>query len=115
MPIYHKLGKFPQKRHTIFKGEGEKLHYEQLFGTEGFSGMSALLYHIHRPTQIKEILRSYNVNPKIADANNIKPRLLEGFKVAPTDDYLDSRKPVLVNADVQRRLLGHPTRHYLPN
>ena len=101
MPIYHKLGKFPQKRHTIFKGEGEKLHYEQLFGTEGFSGMSALLYHIHRPTQIKEILRSYNVNPKIADANNIKPRLLEGFKVAPTDDYLDSRKPVLVNADVQ--------------
>ncbi len=100
MPIYHKLGELPQKRHVQFKSEAGKLRYEQLFGTEGFSGMSALLYHIHRPTQIKEILRSYSVAPKVVLDKNIKPLLLEGFKVTAEDDFLDSRKPVLVNTDV---------------
>ena len=100
MPIYHKLGELPQKRHVQFKSEAGKLRYEQLFGTEGFSGMSALLYHVHRPTQIKEILRSYSVAPKVVLDKNIKPLLLEGFKVTAEDDFLDSRKPVLVNSDV---------------
>ena len=56
MPIYHKLGKFPQKRHTVFQQDNGRHYYEQLFGTEGFSGMSSLLYHVHRPTQITEII-----------------------------------------------------------
>ncbi|GIV27113.1 MAG: hypothetical protein KatS3mg027_0927 [Bacteroidia bacterium] len=73
MPIYHKLGNIPAKRHTVFKSPQGKLYYEQLFGTEGFSGMSSLLYHIHRPTQIKEIVHSYSIAPKIAIHNNIRP------------------------------------------
>ena len=100
MPIYHKLGTFPQKRHTIFKSPTDKFYYEQLFGTEGFSGMSALLYHVHRPTQIKEILRSYNAIPKIAVEKNIKPLLLQGFNIKAENDFLDSRKVVLLNSDV---------------
>jgi homogentisate 1,2-dioxygenase len=107
MPIYHKLGKIPQKRHTQFTNpKGTKNHpfyYEQLFGTEGFSGMSSLLYHVHRPTMVKEIVKSYSVAPKIADTKNIKARLLEGFKIAPADDFLESRTALLVNSDV---LLG---------
>ena len=99
MPIYHKLGDFPQKRHTHFKDAKGNHRYEQLFGTEGFSGMSALLYHVHRPTQIKEILKSYSVTPKIAVDKNIKPLLLEGFKIQSTADFLDSRKVVLLNSD----------------
>jgi homogentisate 1,2-dioxygenase len=58
-----------------------------------------LLYHVHRPTQVKEILKSYSVAPKIADAKNIKARLLKGFEVKPTADYLESRKALLVNND----------------
>jgi len=50
MPMYHRLGKFPQKRHTQFEKPDGGLYYEQLFGTIGFDGMSSLLYHIHRPT-----------------------------------------------------------------
>jgi homogentisate 1,2-dioxygenase len=65
MPLYHKLGTFPQKTYTIRKPNGG-LYYEQLFGTEGFHGHSSLLYHVHRPTQVKEILKSYSVEPKIA-------------------------------------------------
>ncbi|HLS31942.1 MAG TPA: hypothetical protein VK021_13890, partial [Flavobacteriaceae bacterium] len=55
MPFYHKLGKIPPKRHTVFKKPDGGIYYEQLFGTEGFSGMASLLYHTHRPTQVREI------------------------------------------------------------
>lgn len=100
MPIYHKVGNIPQKRHTVFKSPEGKFYYEQLFGTEGFSGMSALLYHVNRPTQVKEILSSNNVAPKIAVEKNIKALLLQGFQVKPQDDFLDSRTALLVNGDV---------------
>lgn len=99
MPIYHKLGTFPAKRHTVTKNEKGKFLYEQLFGTEGFHNHSSLTYHVHRPTQIKEILRSTDVSPKIAIPKNIRPMLLQGFQVPPKDDFLESRVPVLVNGD----------------
>ncbi|MBP9068649.1 MAG: homogentisate 1,2-dioxygenase [Bacteroidia bacterium] len=99
MPIYHKLGNFPQKRHTVFQSKQGKHYYEQLFGTEGFNGFSSLLYHTHRPTQVKEILKSVDVRPKIAIDKNIKSLLLKGFDVKPTSDFLDSRKTVLLNSD----------------
>ncbi|MDF2437478.1 MAG: homogentisate 1,2-dioxygenase [Bacteroidota bacterium] len=99
MPIYHKLGKFPQKRHTQFEKPQGGLYYEQLFGTEGFHGHSSLLYQVHRPTQVKEILKSYDVTPKIAIDKNIKSLLLKGFQVKPQEDFLDSRKAMLVNSD----------------
>jgi homogentisate 1,2-dioxygenase len=109
MPIYHKLGRFPQKRHTQFprlnrdtrkKDPLHPFYYEQLFGTEGFSGMSSLLYHVHRPTMVKEILKSYSVEPEIATDKNIKALLLKGFDVPSADDFLESRKALLVNSDV---------------
>ena len=99
MPIYHKLGKFPQKRHTQFEKPNGGFYYEQLFGTEGFHGNSSLSYHIHRPTQVKEIKDSYSVEPKIAIGKNIKALLLKGFELKPEADFLDSRKPMLVNKD----------------
>ncbi len=108
MPIYHKLGKIPPKRHTQFRnmehpdasGTEGRLYYEQLFGTVGFDGMSTLMYQIYRPTMVKEILLETDVAPKIAVPKNIKARLLKGFDVPPQDDYLDSRTPLLVNSDI---------------
>ncbi len=99
MPIYHQLGKIPQKRHTVFKSDSGKYYYEQLFGTEGFHGHSSLLYHVHRPTQVKEILSSKDVTPKIAIDKNIKALLLQGFQIKAEDDFLESRKDLLVNSD----------------
>ncbi len=99
MPIYHKLGTFPSKRHIVTKNEKGNFLYEQLFGTEGFNNHSSLTYHIHRPTQIKEIVKSTDVSPKIAIPKNIRPMLLQGFQVPPKDDFLESRVPVLVNGD----------------
>lgn len=99
MPLYHKLGDFPQKRHTQFEKPDGGLYYEQLFGTEGFHGHSSLLYHFHRPTQVKEIKASYSVEPKIAIGKNIKSLLFKGFELKPQEDFLDSRKAMLVNRD----------------
>ena len=100
MPIYHSLGKIPAKRHTTFYKESGELHYEQLFGTEGFSGMSSLLYHLHRPTQIKSISAPVDVTPKAAVYHNIEPRMLSSFSVAPQDDFLESRTVMLFNNDL---------------
>jgi homogentisate 1,2-dioxygenase len=100
MPIYHKLGEIPPKRHTIFEKPDGSLYYEQLFGTIGFDGMSSLLYHHHRPTMVKEVAPPIDVSPKIAVDRNMTSRMLRGFNIKPGDDYLDSREPMLVNNDV---------------
>jgi len=109
MPFYQKLGKIPHKRHTTFRKEDGSLHYEQLFGTEGFSGMSSLLYHLHRPTMVKEVKAGVDVSPKAALDHNISSRMLQGFQVPPKEDYLESRIPVLFNNDVHISLAA-PTK-----
>ncbi|MDB9931671.1 homogentisate 1,2-dioxygenase [Flavobacteriales bacterium] len=99
MPRYHKLGDIPPKRHTVFKKPDGSFYYEELFGTIGFDGMSSLLYHTQRPTQVKAVVKSYSVEPKIAVAKNMKSLALKGFKVPPINDFLESRKCVLMNND----------------
>jgi homogentisate 1,2-dioxygenase len=101
MPFYHKLGKIPHKRHTVFRKEDGGLYHEQLFGTVGFDGMSALLYHIQPPTIVKEFLGSVDMNPEIALDKQLQMRSFMGYKTPPKDDYLESRVAVLVNNDVK--------------
>ncbi len=99
MAHYHTLGKIPHKRHTQFRKPDGTLYSEQLFSTEGFSNDYSLLYHCHAPTQIVRVDEAINVVPKIAEEKMLKHRCFEGFNIAPTADYLDSRKAVLVNND----------------
>ena len=99
MPFYHKLGEIPHKRHTVFKSSSGKHRYEELFGTIGFIGMSSLLYHAQRPTQLKKVLKKENIQPKVSVENNIKSRLLKGFNLPKGKGYLDSRTPILINND----------------
>lgn len=99
MPHYHKAGIIPHKRHTQFRKPDGSLYSEQLFSTEGFSSDSSLLYHIYPPTQIIKTDEPYSVMPQIAEEKMLKHRSFEGFKIKPEDDFLKSRKPVLVNND----------------
>lgn len=94
------MGKVPPKRHTIFERPEGGLYYEQLFGTIGFDGMSSLMYHLRRPTMIREVAGSRDMSPKIAVAKNIKPRLMKGFQIPSQADFLDSRITLLVNKDI---------------
>jgi homogentisate 1,2-dioxygenase len=100
MPFYHSLGSIPHKRHTVFKNPEGWIYYEQLFGTIGFDGMSSLLYHIQPPTAVLEITQKKSVAPEIGLDKNMQMRSLQGFNVEATDDYLESRTPMLVNSDV---------------
>jgi homogentisate 1,2-dioxygenase len=109
MPIYHKLGKLPSKRHTQFKKPNGDLYYEQLFGTIGFDGMSTLLYEINRPTMVKEILSEKDVAPKVAIEKGMKARLLKGFDIPSKSDFLESRVPLLVNKDIHIGLAAPKT------
>ena len=99
MPHYHTLGTIPHKRHTQFRKPDGTLYSEQLFSTEGFSSDSSLLYHCSPPTKIIKTEAQYSVAPKIAEEKMLRHRSFEGFKVKPTADYLESRKPILVNND----------------
>ena len=100
MPIYHQLGKIPHKRHTTFEKPNGGIYYEQLFGTEGFHGMSSLLYHVHRPTMVKSISEPIDVAPQAAIGKNITPYMLQGFNVPAQSDFLESRHIVLFNNDL---------------
>ena len=99
--LYHKMGSVHPKRHTIHEKPEGGIYYEQLFGTEGFHGLSSLLYHTHRPTMISSYGETIDLKPKAAIENNIKSRMLEGFNIKSKDDFLKARIPVLFNDDVQ--------------
>jgi len=101
MSHYYSLGKIPHKRHTQFRNEEGKLYSEQLFSTEGFSSNYSLLYHVHPPTQIIRTEEPVDVSPKTATDNILKHRSYQGFNIKPEAEYLDSRKIVLFNNDVQ--------------
>jgi homogentisate 1,2-dioxygenase len=100
MPFYHQLGNIPHKRHVIHEKPGGGMYYEQLFGTEGFHGMSSLLYHVYRPTMIKSISEPVFSGPIAAVDHNISPMMLKGWDVKPTSDFLESRTYMLFNNDL---------------
>lgn len=104
MPHYHRLGKIPQKRHTVYEKPDGELYSEQLISTEGFSDVYSLAYHIHPPTKVLSVEEPYSVAPDIVDDKNMMHRSFKGFNVEPKEDYLESRVPVLVNNDVYLHL-----------
>ena len=101
MPIYHTLGQIPAKRHTVFRKPDGALYAEELVSTEGFSSMYSLVYHTHPPTIVKELGTPYSVEPKIAREKHLRHTSLLGFNIKPQKDYLESRKIVLLNSDLQ--------------
>jgi homogentisate 1,2-dioxygenase len=104
MPQYHSLGNIPHKRHTQFRKPDGNLYAEELVSTHGFSNVYSLIYHCYPPTMIKEVGKPYTVKPEIAFERSMKHQSFEGFEIKPADDYLKSRKAVLINDDVHLSL-----------
>ncbi|MDP1727851.1 MAG: homogentisate 1,2-dioxygenase [Bacteroidota bacterium] len=100
MPIYRHEGLIPSKRHSVFRQPNGQLYHEELFGTEGFSGMSSLAYHLYPPTMVKEHGKPFSVRPEIAIEDNLQNRSYLTFNVKPEDDYIKSRKILFVNNDM---------------
>lgn len=99
MPFYKKLGNIPPKRHTQFRKPDGSLYSEELVSTIGFDSIYSNIYHNHIPTAVKEVGEPYSVAPKIAEAKQMKHRKYFGFEAKPEDDFLESRKTILVNND----------------
>lgn len=101
MPIYQQQGKLPNKRHIVFRQPNGNLYHEELVGTEGFSGISSLVYHLNPPTLVKQYGKPYSVKPEIAVEDNLQARSFMGYEAEPESDYLESRKVLFVNNDLQ--------------
>lgn len=100
MPIYQQVGRIPRKRHIQFRSRSGELYHEELVGTHGFSGVSALVYHLHPPTIVKHREEPYSIAPRIAIAENLQALSFKGFDLPAQDDYLSSRTPLFVNQDL---------------
>ena len=100
MHHFQSRGQVPRKRHTIFRKPDGTLYAEELVSTEGFSDVYSLIYHVWPPTMVSQIGKAVDVSPVIALHDNMQHRSFKGFDVKPADDYLESRKTVLVNNDV---------------
>lgn len=101
MSIYQRQGTIPTKRHVVFRNEEGGLYHEELFGTEGFSGTSSLVYHLYPPTMVKALGQPRNMRPVAAFDDNLKALSFMGMDVKPEADYLDSRKAFFFNDDLQ--------------
>src|SRR5436190_12385478 len=100
MPHYLSAGKIPHKRHTQFRKANGALYAEELVSTHGFSNVYSLIYHCYPPTMIRDVGKSYSAAPVIAHDRSLKHQSFEGFHIQPAADFLESRKPVLVNNDL---------------
>lgn len=100
MHRYHRLGSLPDKRHTVLRKDSGGIHYEELMGNRGFSGPSSLLYHIHRPTEIKgsRLLRAIELE-KDPDPT-IRMRHLRTEQLPGGGSPVLDRVPLLFNQDV---------------
>lgn len=117
MPFYQKHGTIPKKRHIVSRQSNGNLYHEELVGTEGFSGMSSLVYHLHPPTMVKEMGEAYSVKPKIAVSENLKCLSFAGFQLKQEADYIKSRKTLFVNNDMHIGLAApkHSTPYFFKN
>jgi homogentisate 1,2-dioxygenase len=106
MPRYHSLGNIPRKRHIVFNNPKGGLYQEELFGTQGFAGMSSLIYHLYPPTVVTEAKEPVSVMPKIAVEKNMKALSFQGFSLAPENDFFKSRKALFVNNDLHIGLMA---------
>ena len=98
MPFYHSLGIIPDKRHVVSRQPSGALYQEELVGTQGFGGLSSLVYHLYPPTQVRQKGQPYSVAPKIAMENGLNAMSFSGYDLKPEEDYLLSRKTLMVNS-----------------
>ena len=101
MPPYIKRGLLPPKRHTQFRKTDGSLYAEQLFSTEGFSSDSSLLYHCHPPTAIMQVDEPQHIIFKASPDHQLKHRSFDGFAIHPYHDWLESRRLLFLNSDLQ--------------
>jgi len=90
MPFYHRLGRIPPKRHTVFPNPDGGIYYEHLMGNLGFTGLQSLLYSIRRPTTVRSVEVAWR-NPRTPEAD---PEARWGMRHLRTHELACGPSPV---------------------
>jgi len=98
--FYLSLGNVPHKRHTQHRAPDGSLYAEELFGVEGFTGRSSLLYHLVPPTRTHKVEPVRRIKLDEADDDAHRHRLINTKDLAPKGDAISGRVPLFFNADV---------------
>ena len=97
MPIYHRLGDIPPKRHQVMPRDDGSMHFEQLIGNKGFVGPSSLLYHLNYPTEIHAVRALGSCALQAVENKELRHRHFrtDGMKVGGS--LVMDRQPLLFN------------------
>ena len=99
--FYAARGNIPPKRHTQHRAPDGSLYAEELFGVEGFTGRSSLLYHLTPPTQTHRIeAAGAEIRLEEADDGYHHHRLIDAAGVEPRGDAVTGRIPLFFNNDI---------------
>ena len=107
MPYYTRLGLMPRKRHVQFRRPDGCLYSEELFGTEGFTGPSSTMYHIHPPTQVYGWKPEYSTKVEYVERDIMRMRHLKSAPMKPNGDFVTGRVVLFGNVDVEMAV-GNP-------
>jgi len=101
MPFYHKLGRIPHKRHTVFRKEDGGIHHEHLMGNLGFTGLQSLLYTLGRPTAVvsTELVRKLAWESDPDPTLRMRHLFSHRLPAAGTSP-VEHRAPLLFNRDI---------------
>ncbi|MEO7117977.1 MAG: homogentisate 1,2-dioxygenase, partial [Candidatus Limnocylindrales bacterium] len=98
--FYVSRGSVPHTRHTQHRAPDGSLYAEELFGMEGFTGRSSLLYHATPPTQTTKIEAAGEVKLVAADGDVHRHRLVKSGGIERRGDVVSGRIPLFFNSDV---------------
>jgi homogentisate 1,2-dioxygenase len=101
MPHYRRVGDVPRKRHIAHRGPDGALYPEELFGQEGFSSASSLLYHRASPSAITAIEAVAAAAPNPTPDRPLVPRHLRTRGLGSGGDAVTGRTVLLGNDDVR--------------
>lgn len=101
MAYYTKLGLLPRKRHVQFRRPDGALYSEELFGTEGFTGPTSTMYHIHPPTQVYGWKPLYSTAVEYVESDIMRMRHLKSAPMAPKGDSVTGRVVLFGNTDCE--------------
>jgi homogentisate 1,2-dioxygenase len=101
MPVYHRLGHVPQKRHVQFRNPEGRLYTEEVMGLEGFSGIQSILYHHLPPTRMLKAEFIGDLRPKYTEFGPLRARQVRTQSLKAQGDALTSRRVLMGNEDVQ--------------
>jgi homogentisate 1,2-dioxygenase len=100
MPIYHRLGSIPKKRHIAHRMPDGGVYKEELMGNKGFTGPASLLYHIHPPTMVRDVKFLREVRYEADGDDAIRHRHFKTQQLPAGGSCTLDRIPLLFNTDV---------------